>query len=74
MIDYFALALGHGLLVIAFLNLVRRDELDVDPALDPVAGRKSAGDRARDKRKAARTNAAHGNDQADDDAAKGESA
>ena len=33
MIDYFALALGHGLLVLAFLRLVVRDSLDVDPAI-----------------------------------------
>jgi hypothetical protein len=33
MIDYFALALGHGLLVLAFLRLVMRDSLDVDPAI-----------------------------------------
>ncbi len=32
MIDYFALALGHGLLLIAFLRLVSRDELDEEPA------------------------------------------
>lgn len=31
MIDYFSLALGHGLLAIALLRLVMRDELDVDP-------------------------------------------
>lgn len=33
MIDYFALALGHSLLVLAFLRLVVRDSLDVDPAI-----------------------------------------
>ena len=33
MIDYFALALGHGLLAIALLRLVWRDDLDVDPLL-----------------------------------------
>ena len=33
MIDYFALVLGHGLLVLAFVRLVMRDSLDVDPAL-----------------------------------------
>lgn len=31
MIDYFSLALGHGLLAIALLRLVMREELDVDP-------------------------------------------
>ena len=30
MIDYFALALTHGLLVIALLRLVRRGDLDAD--------------------------------------------
>ncbi|UAB78602.1 hypothetical protein INR77_02370 [Erythrobacter sp. SCSIO 43205] len=33
MIDYFALALGHGLLVLVFVRLVVRDSLDVDPAI-----------------------------------------
>ena len=34
MIDYFALALGHGLIAIALLRLVLRDDCDVDPLLD----------------------------------------
>jgi hypothetical protein len=33
MIDYFALALGHGLMAIALLRLVLRDDLDADPLL-----------------------------------------
>lgn len=33
MIDYFALALGHGLMAIALLRLVLREDLDVDPLL-----------------------------------------
>jgi hypothetical protein len=33
MIDYFALALGHGLMAIALLRLVLRDDLDGDPLL-----------------------------------------
>ncbi|WP_379921779.1 hypothetical protein [Erythrobacter sp. R86502] len=33
MIDYFALALGHGLLAIALLRLVLRKGLDVDPLI-----------------------------------------
>jgi len=37
MIDYFALALGHGLLVIALLRLVMRESLDVDPHLKSIA-------------------------------------
>ena len=36
MIDYFALALGHGLLVLAFLRLVTRDSLDTDPAISDL--------------------------------------
>ena len=34
MIDYIALSIGHGVLAIAFLRLVMRDGLDVDPLLD----------------------------------------
>jgi len=33
MIDYFALALGHGLLAIALLRLMLRDGLDADPLI-----------------------------------------
>ncbi|AWW73387.1 hypothetical protein CD351_02975 [Erythrobacter sp. KY5] len=33
MIDYFALALGHGLLALALFRLVLREETDVDPRL-----------------------------------------
>jgi len=36
MIDYFALALGHGLLVLVFFRLVMRDSLDVDPAINEL--------------------------------------
>lgn len=46
MIDYFALALGHGLLAIALLRLVMRRSLDEDPLIaairkDAAEGRKS---------------------------------
>ena len=51
MIDYIALAIGHGLLAIALLRLVMREGLDVDPLLD------SFKQKERDKRKA-RSNAA----------------
>ena len=34
MIDYISLALGHALLAVAFLRLVMREELDVDPELE----------------------------------------
>ncbi|WFL78483.1 hypothetical protein P7228_05300 [Altererythrobacter arenosus] len=42
MIDYFALALGHGLLIVALLRLMARDELDEEvlapePTTAPVA-------------------------------------
>lgn len=37
MIDYFALALGHGLIAIALLRLVLRDGLDADPLLADIA-------------------------------------
>jgi hypothetical protein len=33
MIDYFALALGHGLMAIALLRLVMRADVDADPLL-----------------------------------------
>lgn len=33
MIDYFALALGHGLMAIALLRLVMRADLDADPLI-----------------------------------------
>jgi hypothetical protein len=32
MIDYFAIALTHGLIALAAWRLVRRGDLDVDPA------------------------------------------
>ncbi|MFO6448791.1 hypothetical protein ACLBKU_16780 [Erythrobacter sp. NE805] len=47
MIDYFALALGHGLLAIALLRLVVKPGLEADPLIgslskDPKGGRKAA--------------------------------
>ncbi len=36
MIDYFALALGHGLMAIALLRLFFRDGLDRDPLLEDI--------------------------------------
>lgn len=46
MIDYIALALGHGLMAIALLRLVLREDLDRDPLLeqckqDTAANRKA---------------------------------
>jgi hypothetical protein len=47
MIDYIALALGHGLMAVALLRLVLREDLDGDPLLqqlkeDTAANRKAA--------------------------------
>lgn len=55
MIDYIALALGHGLMAIALLRLVLRADCDADPLLgqikaDTEANRKAAKRRARDQR------------------------
>ncbi|WDA40915.1 hypothetical protein [Erythrobacter sp. BLCC-B19] len=36
MIDYFALALGHGLLAIALLRLMLREGLDRDPLIEQI--------------------------------------
>lgn len=36
MIDYFALALGHGLLAIALLRLMLREGLDADPLISEL--------------------------------------
>jgi hypothetical protein len=46
MIDYIALALGHGLMAIALLRLALREDLDGDPLLtrlkeDTAANRKA---------------------------------
>ncbi|MBU1254897.1 MAG: hypothetical protein KKE69_10990 [Alphaproteobacteria bacterium] len=34
MIDYFALTLTHGLLLLALLRLIRREDVDVEPATE----------------------------------------
>ncbi len=57
MIDYFALALGHGLLAIVLLRLVWRDDLDVDPA---IADNQVAEEQRRKDALAARKQAARG--------------
>lgn len=36
MIDYFALALGHGLIAVAMLRLVLREGLDSDPLIEQI--------------------------------------
>jgi hypothetical protein len=42
MIDYFALALGHGLMAIALLRLVLRKGLDDDPLIGELGEKASA--------------------------------
>lgn len=42
MIDYFALALGHGLMAIALLRLVLRKGLDEDPLIGELREKASA--------------------------------
>ena len=53
MIDYIALAIGHGLMAIALLRLALREDLDSDPLVrqlkeDAAANRKAASTAARD--------------------------
>lgn len=36
MIDYFALALGHGLMVLALVHLAMRDGVDADPLIAQI--------------------------------------
>ncbi|MEM8724201.1 MAG: hypothetical protein AAGE86_01640 [Pseudomonadota bacterium] len=66
MIDYFALALGHGLMAIALLRLVWRDGLDKDPLIgevkDAIAQKRK--DASIAGRNARRREAAHGDEQA----------
>lgn len=50
MIDYFALALGHTLLALAFLRLVVRDSLDVDPAITALEDEANAKKRSTSRR------------------------
>lgn len=38
MIDYFTLALSHGLIILAVIRLLSREDLDADPAEDETAG------------------------------------
>lgn len=49
MIDYFALALGHGLLAFAMLRLLLRKGLDTDPLIESIR------DEAADQRAATST-------------------
>lgn len=62
MIDYIALTLGHGLLVLVFLRLVLRESLDVDPTISEMQ-EKAQAQRPRAKRhKAQSSQAAQGVD------------
>lgn len=65
MIDYFALALGHGLMAIALLRLVLREDLDGDPLLARLKADTAANRSAARKAREARGNEAG---QADDGA------
>lgn len=42
MIDYFALALGHGLLALALLRLALRDDVDGDPLITSLTAEAAA--------------------------------
>ncbi|MEM7779571.1 MAG: hypothetical protein AAF697_04155 [Pseudomonadota bacterium] len=42
MIDYLSLAIGHGLLAVAFLHLVMRADLDEDPAIKALKDKATA--------------------------------
>ena len=54
MVDYFSLALTHGLLALAALRLVLRADLDRDPAPAPEGDEPAPPAAPVDKRKAAR--------------------
>ncbi|GAA3787946.1 hypothetical protein GCM10022600_05470 [Qipengyuania pelagi] len=55
MIDYFALALCHGLLLIALLRLARRSDVDKDAALEDEADTLSAREKRAKRRKLSAT-------------------
>ncbi len=68
MIDYIALSIGHGVLAIAFLRLVMRDGLDVDPLLDGFKQAALERRKARSKAGRAKRAQAPGNAPPDPDA------
>ena len=82
MIDYFALALGHGLLAIALLRLMLREGLDADPLIGAIrsetaANRKAAsvaGRNAARRAKAAKGGAPPPDEDAKEDAEAGQHA
>jgi hypothetical protein len=55
LIDYFALALCHGLLLIALLRLARRSDVDKDAALEDEADTLSAREKRAKRRKLSAT-------------------
>ncbi len=63
MIDYFALALGHGLMVIALLRLFMRDALDADPLIEGIKAEDAA--RRKAASSAGRKQARRGHPQSD---------
>ncbi|KZY55512.1 hypothetical protein A3736_10445 [Erythrobacter sp. HI0063] len=58
MIDYFALALCHGLLLIALIRLARRSDVDTDAALEDEAEKLSARKLREQRRKTLRADRA----------------
>lgn len=67
MIDYFALALGHGLMAIALLRLVLRADLDADPLIgqlkaDTAENRMAASSAGRNAARRARAKDGAGED------------
>ncbi len=56
MIDYFALALGHGLLALALLRLAMRGDVDADPLIARLA--EAAAERRKRPARGARGDAA----------------
>ncbi len=60
MIDYISLAIGHGLLALALLRLVMREDVDSDPAIEELkqenkAGREATSAAGRNAKRRART-------------------
>jgi hypothetical protein len=62
MIDYFALALGHGLLALALLRLALREDVDSDPLITSLAAEAAA--RRKNGAKGSRARAAKPGDDA----------
>lgn len=58
MIDYFALALCHGLLLIALIRLARRSDVDSDAALEDETEKLSARKLREQRRKTLRADRA----------------